>query len=319
MPSSIHHEPDPRQPPPPYTEADEPTAPADLAPEKQRLAQDDDDDDALASNSQAPPPFSATPCTLLIAPHSLLITQPVSGARPLYQLLTPLHGHASSNHLIDVPPTPRRLKASTGTLSEIRARDQLYRLQRPRVLFTPGSEREVAVSALHHDQFSGVVLRKKVWVDLLTGVKCSFEAVSADAEGRARTLYLARCKKGVWEWTDGGGTLVAVETPAVDRRVQEERLEIVVSLDKRHLDLMVALWVARIYQDSQEVGEREDREDARQRKVEEKELDKQEGRPHGVLHDVKEALGIGHGVKRSGLGMASWSGTKNNGRIDWGV
>lgn len=27
-------------------------------------------------------------------------------------------------------------------------------------------------------------------------------------------------------------------------------------------------------------------------------FDKQEGKPHGVLHDVEEALGIGYGVKR---------------------
>lgn len=114
--------------------------------------------------------------------------------------------------------------------------------------------------------------------------------------------------------------MVAVETPAAvaGEMREERRLEIVVALDKRHLDLLVALWVARVYQESQEEGEREDREDERHRKAEQKELDRLEGRPHGVLHDVKEALGIGHGAKRSALGMMSWPTTKADNRINWG-
>lgn len=319
--ASIPPTPDLQQPPPPYAEAvgaAAPQTPLDLSPTTQRLAEDLlEEDDALASNSPAPPPFSVTPGTLLIAPQALLIHSPIAGARPLYQLLNPLNGHATHNLLIDIPAT-RRLKPDGTLLRAPRDRDQLYRLQRPHVLFVKPNVREVAVSGQHGEHFGDVLLRKESAVGI-TGVKCSYAALSPDEAGRARTLYQARLKKGVWEWHDGGGTLVAVETPAVDRQVQEESLEIVVALDKRHLDLVVALWVARIYQDSQEEGEREDREDARHRKAEQKELDKQEGKPHGVLHDVKEALGIGHGAKRSGLGMMSWTGTKDDGRINWGM
>ncbi|KAJ4420542.1 hypothetical protein N0V82_004315 [Gnomoniopsis sp. IMI 355080] len=306
-----------QQPPPAYSEVvGEPATPIDLPPEKQLLAEDllEDEPGLVATNSHAPPPFSVTPGTLIISPQSILIHTPaVSGARALYQVLKPLNGHAMSNCLLDVPPN-RRLR-DDGTLKTVRQRDELYKMYRPRSSVLEHT-RELVVSGQHSDQFSGVWLRKGVLSLGITGVKTGFEATSRDEEGHVRSLYVARPNKGVFERHDGGGTLVAVDTPATDRKMEEERLEIMTHLDKRHLDLIVALWVARIYQDTQEEGAKEDKEDAKQRRVEQRELDKQEGRPYGLLHDVKEALGIGYGVKPAWTGR-EFSRTKENGRIRW--
>lgn len=304
-----------QQPPPAYSECvGELQDPIEPAPEKQQLAEDlfvDDHD--IATDSNSPPPFSVTPGTLVIAPQSILIRAKVADARPLYQVLKPLNGHAMSNCLLDVPAN--RLLREDGALKTVRQRDELYRVYRPRSSIREHT-RELVVSGQHSDQFSGVWLRKGFLVGI-TGTKTCFEASSRDEEGHVRTLYLARPKKGVLEWHDGGGTLIAIETPAVDRTMEEESLEIMTHLDKRHLDLMVALWVARIYQDTQEEGAKEDKEDAKQRRAQQKELDKQNGKPHGLMHDMKEALGIGYGVKRTLTGR-QFPSTKDNGRINWG-
>lgn len=307
---------DSQQPPPAYSDCvEEPETPVDLPPEKQQIAEDVlEDEHDVSSGSTAPPPFSVTPGTLVIAPQSVLIHTPVQGARPLYQILKPLNGHEMSNCLLDVPPN-RRLRED-GALKTVRPRDELYHMYRPRSSIVQQT-RELVVSGQHSDQFSGIWLRKGILKVGITGVKIGFEASSRDEEGHVRGLYIARPNKGVFEWHDGGGTLVAVDTPATDRIMEEERLEIMVHLDKRHLDLIVALWVARVYQDTQEEGAKEDSKDAKQRRAEQKELDKQEGRPHGLLHDVKEALGIGYGVKPP-LTPRSFAGVRENGRINWG-
>lgn len=307
---------DPEQPPPAYSDCvGEPETPIDLPPEKQQVAEDIlEDEHDISTSSTAPPPFSVTPGTLVIAPQSTLIQPPIQGARPLYQILKPLNGHAMSNCLLDVPQN-RRLRED-GAPKMVRPRDDLYRMYRPRSSVVQHT-RELVVSGQHSGQFSGVWLRKGILKVGITGVKIGFEASSRDEEGHVRELYIARPNKGVFEWHDGGGTLVAVDTPATDRTMEEERLEIMVQLDKRHLDLIVALWVARIYQDTQEEGAKEDKQDAKQRRAEQKELDKQEGRPHGLLHDVKEALGIGYGVKPP-LTRESWPKVNDNGRIIWG-
>lgn len=304
-----------QQPPPAYSECvGEPETPIDLPPEKQQLAEDlFEDEHDIATASQAPPPFSVTPGTLVIAPQSVLIHTPVSGARALYQILNPLNGHASSNCLLDVPPN-RHLRED-GALKTVRQRDELYRIYRPRASVKEHT-RELVVGGQHSDQFSGMWLRKGVLVGI-TGAKTCFEASTRDEKGHVKTIYLARPNKGVLEWRDGGGTLVAVDTPAVDRKMESESLEIMNHLDKRNLDLIVALWVARIYQDTQEEGAKEDKEDAKHRRAEQKELDKQEGRPHGLLHDMKEALGIGYGVKPAWTGR-EFPSIKDNGRINWG-
>lgn len=303
-------------PPPAYSDCiGEPETPVDSPSEKRQTAEDVlEDEHDISTSLQAPPPFSVTPGTLTIAPQSVLIHTPISGARPLYQILKPLNGHEMSNCLLDVAPN-RRLRED-GALKTVRLRDELYRMYRPRSYFSEQT-RELVVSGQHNDQFSGILLRKGILNIGVKGVKIGFGATSRDEEGHVRTLYLARPNKGVLEWHDGGGTLVAVDTPATDRKMEEERLDIMIHLDKRHLDLIVALWVARIYHETQEEGAKEDKEDAKHRRAEQKELDKQEGRPHGLLHDVKEALGIGYGVKPP-LTPRSFASVNDNGRINWG-
>lgn len=317
---SSYPEPESLVPPPSYASCTGGSdTPEDLPPEKERLQEDlIEDDNNFASASRLPPPFAVTPGTLVMAPQSVLIHCPVSGARPLYQLSRPLNGHITTTCLIDVPAT-RRLRED-GCLKTVRNHDELYRIYQARELFQR-YPREVIVEAQHRDQFSNARLRKDITIGI-KGIKIVFDAISADEEKHPRMLYLATQKKGVLEWHDGGGTLVAVETPALNRQVDEERLDIVVPLDKRHLDFLAALWVARIYQDSQEDGVKEDKENAKMRRAEQKELDKEEGKPTGFLHDMKEALGIGYGLRRGHERMPGLLGgppaLNNNGRINWG-
>lgn len=312
------------EPPPPYvacTADDE--APGNSPTTRQESTDDilegDEDVAGSASASQPPPPFSLTPGTFVLAPQSVVIQSPVAGARPLYQLSRPLNGYATETCLIDVP-AGRKLKED-GTLRAVRLRDELYGVHQLRMPYGVLS-REVVITARHRDQFGEVRLRKGVRVGL-GGLSCTFEATSvADDKAHGHLLYHTKQKKkGVMEWHDGSGTLVAVETPAVDTRVDAETLEIVVPLDKRHLDLMVVLWISRIYQDTQLQGAIEDKQAAKKRKADQKQLDKAEGRPSGVLHDMKEALGIGYGLKpgstRMGGMFTAPPALKDNGRINW--
>lgn len=317
------------EPPPSYavcTSDDEAQGDDDLSAKEPRqptdrgLVQDEDEDLASASASP-PPPFPLTPGMFVLGPQSVVIHSPAAGARALYQLSRPLNGHASATCLIDVP-AGRKLKAD-GTLKVVRSRDELYDVHFMRMPYGVQSL-EVIITSHHRDQFGEVRQRKCAKVGL-TGLKFNFEATGpAEDKKHTRLLYHTKQKEkkgGVLEWWDGAGVLVAVETRAADRRVDAERLEILVPLDKRHLDLMVALWVARIYQDSQLQGAAEDRRAARQRKADQKQLDKEEGRPSGVLHDMKEALGIGYGLKarpRTGGLFVQFPGVQENGRINWG-
>jgi hypothetical protein len=91
------------------------------------------------------------------------------------------------------------------------------------------------------------------------------------------------------EWKDKEGTLVAVESMAVNRESEEDRLEILVQMGKMEIDLLVATWVARIHQDTQKEGEKEEKVEKRKRKEEQRERDVEEGRPHGVLNDSELA------------------------------
>lgn len=321
---SSYLEPESSVPPPAYAACTTESEPSEgLKPEKEPLSPSEellkDDHELGSTSSQPPPPFSITPGTLILQPHSYVIQGTATGARPFYQLSRPLNGHAQATCLINVPAG--RPLGEGGTLQTVRDRDRLYRFYHEHdPLRRHAASLEVVVSGQHRDQFSGVKLRKAHCVGL-KGVRSSFTAILADEEGRRCTLYQARPGKGVLEWHDAEGTLVAVETPAVDRRMEEERLEVVLALDRRHLDLIVALWVARIYQDSQEEGAREDKKDAKQRKAEKRQLDKEEGRPTGVLHNMKEALGIGNGLKPGprlpGL-LGGLPAVNENGRINWG-
>lgn len=302
--------------PPPYDAVSSPGAPADLPPEKAPLPDNVEDEAESALGSVPPPPFTVTPGTLFLAPDDVLIRGTVSGVgRPLYQLSKPLNGHVMSVTLIEVPE--RRMLQYDDTLSSVCEEDKLYRIYEHRDLANMNAQ-VAEVSAQKPRQFHGVHL-KKVSSMGLTGAKESFEATWGD-ELNKKTIYHARQKKGVFEWRDATDRLVAIDNPAVDRSSQEESLDIFVSLDKKNLDFMVALWIARIWHDTQAKGKKEDRQVAKQRKSEQKQLDKEEGKPYGLVHDVKEALGIGYGVKgpSNGLYPGGMPATNQSGRINWG-
>lgn len=220
---------------------------SDLPPEKQRMTDDLlQDDNDLASNSHPPPPFSLTPGTLILSPHTVLIHSPVSGARPLYQLSDRLSRHALRTRLMSVPPT--RPLQQDGTMKSVWGKDELYHIYEAHPAFTR-QDKGVIISGQHSEQFGAVRLRTDVSIGI-TGLKLKYNVFSADEEKHPRLLYHAKQKKGVIEWHDGGGELVAVESRAENSMHDEEVLDIKVSLDKRHLDLIVALWVARIWQDA---------------------------------------------------------------------
>lgn len=301
--------------PPPYDAVSSPGAPADLLLEKAPLPDNDEDEAESALHSAPPPPFTVTPGTLILEPDAVVIRCTVAGGRPLYQLSRPLNGHAVSVTLMDVDE--HRAMNDDDTMRTIVEKDNLYRIYAHRDLANMNAQ-VAEVSAQKSRQFHGVRLKKESSLGL-TGVKEFFEATWGDDLNR-KTVYQARQKKGVLEWRDATDRLVAVDNLADPRRSQAESLDILVSLDKKNLDFLVALWVARIWHNTQAEGQKEDKQDAKRRRAEQKQLDKEEGRPHGPIHDMKEALGIGYGVKGPphGLYPGGMPGTNPNGRINWG-
>ena len=76
---------------------------------------------------------------------------------------------------------------------------------------------------------------------------------------RGDLIYCAQLHGGVVEWKDSKGRLVAIDH--MGRGIGEmESLEILVALNRRHLDMLVAVWISRIHQDTQREGEREEKE-----------------------------------------------------------
>lgn len=295
--------------PPPYDAVSNPGAPADLPPEKAPLPDNAEEESDSALDRGPPPPFTVTPGTLILGPGSAAIRGGVSLGRPLYQLSKRLDGHAMSVTLLDVD--------QYRPLDTVSDKDKLYRIYEHRNLADMNAQ-VAEVSAQKPMQFYGVRLRKTSSKGL-TGVRVSFEATCGDDLNK-KTVYQAQQKKGVLEWRDATDRLVAIDTLAVDRTSQAESLDILVPLDKKNLDFLAALWVARIWQDTQAEGKKEDKQVAKRRKSDQKQLDKEEGRPHGPLHDMKEALGIGYGVRgpSNGIYPGGMPGTNQSGRINWG-
>lgn len=300
--------------PPPYDSVSSPGEPADLPQEKAPLPDAIEDEDESALDSEPPPPFTVTPGTLILAPDAVLIRGPVPGARPLYQLSRPLNGHATTVNLMNVP-ADRQLKED-GTMEEILERDKLYKIYQHRDLANMSAP-VAEVSSQRPRQFDGVRLKREKSLGF-SGVKESFEATWGEEDNR-KPLYQGWRKKGILEWRDSANVLVAVDKSAGAQKLQDESLEILVPLGKKHLDVMVGVWIARIWHDTQAEGQKEDKQEAKRRKSEQRQLDKEEGRPHGRVHDVKEALGIGHGVKGSSGGFyGGMPATHPSGRINWG-
>lgn len=301
--------------PPPYDSVSSPGAPADLPQEKGPLPHAIEDQDESALDLDPPPPFTVTPGTLILARGAVLIRGQVPGARPLYQLSRPLDGHATMVTLLNVP-ADRRLKED-GTMEDVQERDKLFKIYKHRDLANLDAS-VAAVSSQKTGQLEGVRLKKETSRGL-TGMKESYEATWGDEDSR-KPLYQARQRKGIFEWRDSSTRLVAVNSLDGAQSLQYESLEVLVAFNKKDLDRIVAVWMARVWLDSQAEGLKEERQEAKRRKSEQRELDKQEGRPHGRIHDMKEALGIGYGVKgpSHGLYPGGMPATNPNGRINWG-
>lgn len=69
---------------------------------------------------------------------------------------------------------------------------------------------------------------------------------------RGELIYSAKVNGAVVEWRDAKGRLVARDWMVVGRERrenEEERLEVLVGLGRRGLDMLVAVWLGRIQQD----------------------------------------------------------------------
>ena len=146
----------------------------------------------------------------------------------------------------------------------------------------PRNPRCTAISAQNKKLVQGTILTKCL------GFGAAWEARSHGVDWRSENtlLYSAKHKsKGTLEWKDEKGTVVAVETCAGDFKTDVEELEILVPLEKMMLDVLVAIWVARIFHEVKKIGVKEEKQDEKIRKEEQKARDVEEGKPHGKLHD----------------------------------
>jgi hypothetical protein len=264
-----------------------------------------------------PPAFSISPITLSIQPNSFLVV-PIPDAstafpitRALYELIQPLNGRYSSTAIAEISSYARL--RDDGRCRRIWDNQFLYSIKQLNdIVLGP---KAIAISAQRKRLIQGTVLRRQ-W-----GFRKSWEARShnIDREGEDQTelLYNAKQNRDVIEWKDARGKLVAMEIPATDRTKIAEKIQILVQLDKTLLDMLVAAWVARIWQDVRNDVLKAEEEDAKVRMDEQKMRDG----PRGKLHEVKEALGFGHGLKIGGPRSANlFSGPptlRDDGRIKW--
>ena len=87
-----------------------------------------------------------------------------------------------------------------------------------------------------------------------------------------------------FEWRDQKGRIVAVEYRGSARRNDEEKLEILEPLGKKCLDMLVAVWVARIFQDSLKDLAREIEAEKRRKKMERRTSSDSQGK-QGLFRD----------------------------------
>jgi hypothetical protein len=233
-----------------------------------------------------PPPFSLSPITLTISPKSHLIdyhlkTAAVGSSTPkraLYELTNALDGHSRNVGIVEILPSTNL--RPDGRCKEFKEKQILYHvIEYP--LF-PHNPRCTAISAQNKKLIQGTILTKCV------GFGPAWEARSHGVDWRSENtlLYTAKHKsKGILEWKDEKGAVVAMETCTGGFKTDREELEILVPLEKKMLDVVVAVWVARIFHEVEKLGKKEDKEDEKRRKEEQKVRDAEEGKPHGVLHD----------------------------------
>jgi hypothetical protein len=111
-----------------------------------------------------------------------------------------------------------------------------------------------------------------------------------DGENESVVNFSVKQEKGILEWKNGKGMIVATETPAEDREREEEKLETIAEMGKEDMDLLVGCSVARRLRGMQKYSEMEDKMDVRKRE-EESVSDTVENRMHkGSCMSVNSSL-----------------------------
>jgi hypothetical protein len=274
--------------PPSYS--DSVSSPSAVLPPQKVISSLPFDEDGAADGSptlplEAPPPFTLTPITLALLPNSMLIEPSTQNTRALYELTRPLTGHARTVGISEILPTSRLGENGMFKERKDKERNMLWKVYEN--LSLPRSRDATAVSDQRRAREEmgsgrGVVLRRKV------GLRGKVWEARGKEEGKEGGLrFCAKFKKGVVEWRDEKGTVVAVETPPVDRETEPEKLEVLVEMGKDDMDLLVGCWIGRIHQETQKEGEKEDKREEKERKEEQSARDAAEGKPHGRLHDCE--------------------------------
>jgi hypothetical protein len=210
-----------------------------------------------------PPPFTLTPATLTILPNSMLISTctPNITTCALYELSRPLSGYARSVGIADIGSQSKL--GENGMFKDLKEKETA-------MIWRVGGNLDSGMVICDQKTRRSLVLRTKAhWSGK------GWEVKGEEKEGTWQ--YSGKLKKGVVEWKDGKGDLTAVEMPAVDRKREAEKLEVLVEIEKADMDLLVACWVARILQGMQKEGEKEMKE-------EQWRIGATEGKLHGRLY-----------------------------------
>lgn len=261
----------------------EPSAPRPS--EKPEQQADEDEEDVPTCD---PPPFSVSPITLILLPRSHLISPARPNSRPLYELTRPLDGHCRTVAVAEVLPTSRLRE--DGRLKEIKERQIIYKIYEH--MTYPSSKNETEIDSQTSKCIQGTVLKHLKFPDVWEARRQKEEGINKvnwKGINDRNLLYTGKAKKGVLQWKDNRGILVAIETTAVDHDVEPEQLKILVPLGRKMLDLLVAVWLARIHQDTQKAGQKEDREEEKRRDAAQKVQDALDGKPHGKIHNCGDS------------------------------
>lgn len=198
--------------------------------------------DASSVSSESPPAFSLSPITLVLAPNATLI-RPVYhealATRPLYELTSPLDGATRSVFLADIPAIARL--DPCGNLPQIEKRHHLYKIFESR----DGAQTHTAIDGRKTTTIDGTILRRSADGTALVATN------HGDIWGnQGQLIYCARTSSGVIEWLNSKGKIVAIDHKGPDCNAPET-LEILVPMSRKWLDMLVAVWIARIQQDVQ--------------------------------------------------------------------
>jgi len=203
------------------------------------LEQTSSHSDTSSISSDAPPAFSPSRITLSLEPNSTVIKpiyhEPVH-TRALYELTSPLNGKARSIYLAEIPAITRLNKY--GQLPKIEKRHHLYKICESQ----QGGQTHTAIDGRKTRTIQGTILRR-------SSQGTAFVATNHGNiwGSRGQLIYCARPSMDMVEWMDATGRVVAVDHVSNEPEAPET-LQILVPLDRKMLDMLVAVWVARIHQ-----------------------------------------------------------------------